>query len=70
MVVECSKLSLSDRPQTPDRVYKVIVIGNSSTGKTSIIRRYMNNTFVPQTQATIDISYAIKTVTLYKTLKK
>ena len=40
---------------------KIITIGDVSTGKTSILRRYINNTFDQNTQATImpDFSYKV-----------
>ena len=40
---------------------KIITIGDVSTGKTSILRRYLNNTFDEKSQATImpDFSYKV-----------
>ena len=43
---------------------KIILLGNISTGKTSIINRYINNTFETETRATITPSF------LYKIIKK
>lgn len=45
--------------QTPDRCYKVIMLGDSSTGKTSIVHRYTRDEFVSH-EPTIDISYKMK----------
>ena len=45
--------------KTPDRLYKVIMLGDSNAGKTSIINRYTRDQFTT-TEPTIDISYRMK----------
>ncbi|CAG5083018.1 Oidioi.mRNA.OKI2018_I69.PAR.g10258.t1.cds [Oikopleura dioica] len=45
--------------KTPDRLYKVIMLGDSNAGKTSIINRYTRDQFT-MTEPTIDISYRMK----------
>jgi small GTP-binding protein len=45
-----------------DVVYKVIFIGDSNAGKTSIITRYIDNYFDINTQSTIGVDYRFKSV--------
>jgi Ras-related protein Rab-6A len=44
------------------RVYKVIVVGPSQAGKTSLIRRFVEGQFIPDTKATIGVDFYIKNV--------
>ncbi|XP_065841778.1 ras-related protein Rab-13-like [Oscarella lobularis] len=44
--------------------YKVVVIGEYSTGKTSIINRFVENDFSFQTMTTIGVDYRSKVVTI------
>ncbi|XP_053320941.1 EF-hand calcium-binding domain-containing protein 4B [Spea bombifrons] len=48
----------------PDRVFKIVMVGNSSVGKTSFLRRFCEDTFSPGTSATVGIDYSVKTVTV------
>ena len=47
-----------------DIVFKIITIGDSNVGKTSIIRRYTYNIFEPESISTIGVSFSFKEVTL------
>ncbi|XP_033888165.3 EF-hand calcium-binding domain-containing protein 4B-like [Acipenser ruthenus] len=49
---------------TPDRLFKVVLVGNSSVGKTSLLRRFCDDCFYPGTSATVGIDYSVKTVTV------
>lgn len=40
-------------PSLPDRLFKVILVGNSSVGKTSLLRRFCDDSFHPGTSATV-----------------
>ncbi|XP_069020846.1 EF-hand calcium-binding domain-containing protein 4B [Embiotoca jacksoni] len=48
----------------PDRLFKVILVGNSSVGKTSLLRSFCEGRFDPSTTATVGIDYTVKTLTL------
>ncbi|XP_033845550.1 EF-hand calcium-binding domain-containing protein 4B [Periophthalmus magnuspinnatus] len=48
----------------PDRLFKVVLVGNSSVGKTSLLRSFCEGRFHPTTTATIGIDYSVKTLTL------
>ena len=44
--------------------FKIITIGNSGVGKTSILNRYISNTFREELIPTIGLDFSYKTVTL------
>ncbi|CAB1423759.1 unnamed protein product [Pleuronectes platessa] len=46
----------------PDRLFKVVLVGNSSVGKTSLLQRFCGNCFNPGTCATVGIDYSVKTI--------
>uniref|UniRef100_A0A3Q1K4D8 EF-hand domain-containing protein n=1 Tax=Anabas testudineus TaxID=64144 RepID=A0A3Q1K4D8_ANATE len=48
----------------PDRLFKVVLVGNSSVGKTSLLRSFCEGRFQPFTTATVGIDYSVKTLTL------
>lgn len=37
----------------PDRLFKIVLVGNSSVGKTSLLRRFCDNCFHSGTCATV-----------------
>ncbi|KAJ8382712.1 hypothetical protein SKAU_G00034900 [Synaphobranchus kaupii] len=49
---------------TPDRLFKIVLVGNSSVGKTSLLRRFCDDCFFPGTSATVGIDYSVKTLTV------
>ncbi|XP_007553291.1 ras and EF-hand domain-containing protein homolog [Poecilia latipinna] len=51
-------------PSAPDRLFKVVLVGNSSVGKTSILQRFCDDRFHPGTCATVGIDYSVKTITV------
>nr|XP_013055403.2 EF-hand calcium-binding domain-containing protein 4B isoform X4 [Anser cygnoides] len=51
----------------PDRLFKIIFVGNSSVGKTSFLRRFCEDRFFPGTAATIGVDYSVKTITVDNT---
>ncbi|KAM4522956.1 EF-hand calcium-binding domain-containing protein 4B [Fundulus diaphanus] len=48
----------------PDRLFKVVLVGNSNVGKTSLLRSFCEGRFHPSTTATVGIDYSVKTLTL------
>ncbi|XP_047452202.1 EF-hand calcium-binding domain-containing protein 4B isoform X2 [Mugil cephalus] len=49
-------------PSAPDRLFKIVLVGNSSVGKTSLLRRFCDDSFHPGTSATVGIDYSVKTI--------
>ncbi|XP_004381233.1 EF-hand calcium-binding domain-containing protein 4B isoform X2 [Trichechus manatus latirostris] len=49
-------------PSAPDRLFKIVLVGNSSVGKTSFLRRFCEDRFSPGMAATVGIDYRVKTV--------
>jgi Ras-related protein Rab-18 len=49
---------------TPDHVFKLIVIGESAVGKTSIIFRYCKDTFVEDRPPTVGVGFQPKFLTM------
>src|SRR5438477_4980819 len=53
-----------------DRMIKLIVVGASSTGKTSLLRRFVDDHFVAEENPTIGFDFKIRTIQLDgKTIK-
>ncbi|XP_009078542.1 PREDICTED: EF-hand calcium-binding domain-containing protein 4B [Acanthisitta chloris] len=51
----------------PERLFKIIFVGNSSVGKTTFLRRFCEDHFFPGTAATVGVDYNVKTVTVDNT---
>ncbi|XP_054433923.1 EF-hand calcium-binding domain-containing protein 4B isoform X2 [Pteronotus mesoamericanus] len=49
-------------PSTPDQLFKIVFVGNSSVGKTSFIRRFCDDQFSSSMTATVGIDYRVKMV--------
>ncbi|XP_032895062.1 EF-hand calcium-binding domain-containing protein 4A-like [Amblyraja radiata] len=47
---------------SPDRMFKVVFIGNSGVGKSSFIHRFCYDRFIPETSATIGIDFQVKSL--------
>jgi small GTP-binding protein len=45
-----------------DYTFKVIMLGDASTGKTSISNRYINGTFNPNVKLTVGVDFYVKTL--------
>ena len=48
----------------PLYVFKIIIAGDSGVGKTSLVRRYVDDEFIQSKKATIGIDYFLKNVKL------
>ena len=51
-------------------VYKIVVIGNSGVGKSSIIERYVRNKFNYYNEATIGVEFDIKAKLVLKEINQ
>ncbi|XP_054301447.1 EF-hand calcium-binding domain-containing protein 4B isoform X3 [Pongo pygmaeus] len=49
-------------PSAPDRLFKIVFVGNSAVGKTSFLRRFCEDRFSPGMAATVGIDYRVKTL--------
>ena len=45
-------------------IYKIIVVGDANTGKSSILRRFVDNEFEPSYLSTIGVDFKIKNITV------
>ena len=50
--------------KTHDYLFKIILLGDSGVGKTSLMRRYTDNSFLKDPASTIGVDFKIKTVEL------
>ncbi|KAM6937073.1 EF-hand calcium-binding domain-containing protein 4B [Xenentodon cancila] len=57
-----TSLNEESGPPAPDRLFKIVLVGNSSVGKTSFLRRFCDDCFHPGTSATVGIDYSVKTI--------
>ena len=60
---------MSKKKEEGKKVFKVITIGDSDVGKTSIIRRYISGIFDPNTMSTIGLNFSLKEITLKHKVK-
>ena len=47
-------------------IFKILVVGDTGVGKTTLLHRYVNNTFLPDFKATIGADFFLKTIYLNK----
>lgn len=48
--------------QAADQTLKVILLGDSSVGKTCLLGQYVNGAFSPEGQTTVGVGYGAKNV--------
>ena len=53
-----------------DYLFKIVIIGNSSVGKSSILRRFSDDTFQESYLATIGVDFRFKSLTLNNNVVK
>ena len=59
-----------DAHASPDAVLKIKMVGDSNTGKTSILLRYVEDKFLPDVASTVGVDYKSKIVTIKGTQVK
>lgn len=52
--------NMSSSPEKREHLYKILVIGELGTGKTSFIKRYVHQFFSQNYRATIGVDFALK----------
>ncbi|KAH7725401.1 Protein 4R79.2 b [Aphelenchoides avenae] len=55
-------------PRTPDRIFKVVFVGDSAVGKTCFLHRFCHNRFKPLFNATIGVDFTVKTIKVHDRL--
>ena len=50
--------------------FKVVIVGDSSVGKTNLVKRFMNNTFLKDSKATVGVEFMSKTFNVNKKIIK
>jgi small GTP-binding protein len=46
----------------PEKLFKVIIIGDPTVGKTSFVQRYVQNSYKRDYKGTVGVDFALKTV--------
>jgi len=46
----------------PEKLFKVIIIGDPTVGKTAFVKRYVQNAFTRQYKGTVGVDFALKIV--------
>lgn len=59
-----SSIFVGPRRSVIERIQKIIFIGETSVGKTSLRRRFTDDTFKPEFMATVGFDYSTKTIQL------
>lgn len=49
---------------TPDRVFKIVFIGDSGVGKTSFVQRFCNDSFRESFNTTIGVDFQVKLLSI------
>ena len=50
----------SQNPSGYDMIFKVVLIGDTSVGKTNILSKYLTNDFDPDSKATVGVEFGTK----------
>ena len=65
------EISPSEDPSLKEEYkFKVVIVGDSSVGKTNLVKRFMNNTFIKDSKATVGVEFMSKTFVVNKKVFK
>ena len=65
------EINPSDDPTLKEEFkFKVVIVGDSSVGKTNLVKRFMNNTFIKDSKATVGVEFMSKTFVVNKKVFK
>ena len=65
------EISPSEDPSLKEEFkFKVVIVGDSSVGKTNLVKRFMNNTFLKDSKATVGVEFMSKTFIVNKKVFK
>ena len=53
-----------DTDESYDYLFKIVLIGEAGVGKTCIVQRFKNGTFLEKNSSTIGVDFSMKTLTL------
>lgn len=53
-----------DGDESYDYLFKIVLIGEAGVGKTCIVQRFKNGTFLEKNSSTIGVDFSMKTLTL------
>ena len=69
-MIEKVEISPSEDPSLKEEFkFKVVIVGDSSVGKTNLVKRFMNNTFIKDSKATVGVEFMSKTFIVNKNRK-
>ena len=59
-----------DKSFNYDMIFKIVLIGDASVGKTNILSKYLNDEFDPNSKATVGVEFATKNFTIEENVVK
>uniref|UniRef100_A0A7E4W025 Ras-related protein Rab-44 n=1 Tax=Panagrellus redivivus TaxID=6233 RepID=A0A7E4W025_PANRE len=60
-----SNEQIAEDGKTPERIFKVLFVGDSAVGKTCFLHRFCHSRFKPLFNATIGVDFTVKTIKLH-----
>ena len=61
-MTSCFKSAQIGADVTPDRIFKVVFVGDSGVGKTCFLHRFCHDRFKPTFSATIGVDFTVKSL--------
>ena len=60
----------ADKSFNYDMIFKIVLMGDASVGKTNILSKYLNDEFDPNSKATVGVEFATKNFTIEENVIK